>query len=147
MNTERVFAATPFQFTQENDFIIDFLHRHIIVLDAFEGLLHFIQFVIVRGKQRTGLGTRMFVDVFHNGPCNGNAVVSGSAAPQLIKEHQTAGGEIVQDVRRLVHLHHKRRFAYGNVVAGAHAGKYLVHQTDVCAFRRNETADLRHKRD
>ena len=102
--------------------------------------------MVVRGKERTRLGMRMFVDILHDGPGNGDAVVGGSTAPQLVKKHQATGRKVVQDVGRLVHLHHKRRLAHGDVVAGSHTGEYLVHQTDMRAFRRNETADLRHKR-
>ena len=146
MDTEGMLAAAALQFAQENDLIVDFLHRYIIVLDALEGFLHFVQFMVVRGKERTRLGMRMFVDILHDGPGNGDAVVGGSTAPQLVKKHQAAGRKVIQDVGRLVHLHHKRRLAHGDVVAGSHTGEYLVHQTDMRAFRRNETADLRHKR-
>ncbi len=51
MNTEGVFAATAFQFAQENDFIIYLLHRNVIVLDALEAFLHLVQLMVVRGKQ------------------------------------------------------------------------------------------------
>ena len=51
------------QFAQENDLIVDFLHRYIISSDALEGFLHSVQFMVVRGKERTRLGMRMFVDI------------------------------------------------------------------------------------
>ena len=146
MDTEGVLTAAAFQFAQENDLIVDFLHRHVIVLDTLEGLFHLIQFMVVRGEERARFGARMFVDILHNGPRNGNTVVSRSTAPQFVEEHQTAGRKVVQYVRRLVHLHHKRRLAYGDVIAGSHTGKYLVHQTDMRAFGRNKATDLRHKR-
>ena len=40
-------------------------------------------------------------------PSDGNAIVGGSTTTQLIKEHQRAWRYIVQDIRRLSHLHHK----------------------------------------
>ena len=43
MNTKRVFTPTPFELTKKDYFIVDFLHRNIIILNSLEGLFHFIQ--------------------------------------------------------------------------------------------------------
>ena len=88
----------------------------------------------------------MLVNVLHNRPSDGNAVVCRGSPPQLVKKHQAAWREIVQDVGSFIHLYHKGRFADGNIITGPHAGKYLVHQSDMCTLCGYETAYLRQQR-
>ena len=54
---------------------------------------------------------------------------------------------MVQDMRRLRHLHHEGRAAAGQVVRGADAGEYPVDRADHGLFRRDETADVGHQHD
>ena len=68
MDTERVLTSSPFKFTEEDDLVIHFLHRYIVILDALEGLLHLVQLVIVGGKKGAGLRLGMLVDMLHNAP-------------------------------------------------------------------------------
>ena len=58
-------------------------------------------------KERLGLAL-VLVDVLHNRPGDGYAVVGARAAPQLVEEYQTALGEVIEDRRGFVHLHHER---------------------------------------
>lgn len=85
MNTEGVFASPTLQLTEENHFIVHFLHRHVIVLDAFEGFLHLVQLMVVRSKQCAGFRFRMFVDILDDCPGNGNTVIGRRTTSQLIK--------------------------------------------------------------
>ena len=85
MDTEGVFASSTFQLTEENHFIVHFLHRHIVVLDTLEGFLHLVQFMIMGGKQGACFRFRMFVDILYDGPGNRNTVISRRTAPQLIE--------------------------------------------------------------
>ena len=101
-------APSALQLAKENHLIIDLLDRYIIVLDTREECFHIVQFVIVRGKKRTGMSLLVLVDMLHDSPCNGDAVIRGSAAPQLIEEHQASGREVVQDIGGFIHLDHER---------------------------------------
>ncbi len=146
MNTEGVLTATPLQLTQENDLVIYLLDRHIVILDAPETFLHLVQFMVVRGKERARFRFRMLMDVLHDCPGDGNTVIRGSAASQLVEQYQATRRKVVQDVCRLVHLYHKGRLAHGNIIAGPHTGEYLIHQPDMGILRRYETADLSQQR-
>ena len=84
----------------------------------------------------------MLVQILHDGPCNGDAVVGRGAATQLVEEHQRARCDIVQDVGGLGHLDHECRFAQRDIVGGAHTGEYFVHQTDSSALCGHEAAYL-----
>ena len=50
-------------------------------------LLHFVQLVIVSGEERAGLSARMLMQILHDGPRNGDAVIRGSASSKLVEEH------------------------------------------------------------
>ena len=146
MDTETVFTASGNQFAQEDHFVIDLLHRNIVVLDTLERSLHLVQLMIMRGKQclRTGIG--MFVDIFDNRPGNRNTVVCACPASQFVKQDKTAGRHVVEDIRSLVHLHHESGFSDRNVIRSSHTCKYLIHNPDTSAFGWDETTDLRHQR-
>ena len=98
--------------------------------------------MVVRGKQCTGLCFGMFMQILHDGPGNTDTIVSGSTSSQLIEEHQRLRRNVVQDVRSLGHLHHKRRFSQRNVIRGPYPCEYLVNQTDSRAFCRYEATNL-----
>ena len=89
----------------------------------------------------------MFVDILHNGPRNGNAVVRTRATSEFIKKHQTAIGHIVENIRSLAHLHHESGIAGRNIIRSSDARKDLVHDADTSTFSRNKTSDLSHQRD
>ena len=87
MDTETMFRTASFQFTQEDDLTIDLLDADVEILDAREGPFHLVQLVIVCGKERAGMSAIVLMDVFDNGPRDGNAVVGTCAATQFIEEH------------------------------------------------------------
>lgn len=98
------------------------------------------------GKKRFGFAPGVLVNVFHNGPGNGNAVVSTCAASQLVEKHQTAVRKVIQNAGGFIHFHHKRTFALRNIVAGTYAGENLIHHPDFGTFHRYKTANLSHER-
>ena len=147
MNTERVFAASRFQFTKEYYLIVNFLYRYIIVLYAAVGTFHFIQLMIVCCKQSARLCLRIFVYMFHNSPCYWYTVVCRCTSSKLIEQHQTALWKIVQNICSLVHFNHKRRFSHRYIIACTHTGKYLIYNTYMRTFRRHKTTYLSHKSD
>ena len=147
MDTKGMFASSTFQLSHENHLAVNLLDRHVVVLDAFMGLLHLVQFVVMGGKERSGMGFRMIMDILHDGPGDADAIIGGSASSQLIKQHQAARRQVVHDICSLRHLHHEGRFTHRDIVAGTNTGENLIHQTNVGTFRRHETTYLRHQRD
>ena len=139
---EAVFRAASLELAQEDDLPVDFLDADIEVLDALEAAFHLVQFVVVCGKKRAGASLAVLVDVLHDGPCDGDAVVGARAATEFVEEHQAALGEVVQDAGCLVHLHHEGALADADVVAGPDAGEDLVHVADACSLGRHEAAHL-----
>jgi len=80
LDTERVVRTSFNQLAQKNNFVCDFFYRYIIVFYFFKRMLHFVQFVIMGGKERFGMIFRMFVQIFDDRPGNRNPVVSRSTS-------------------------------------------------------------------
>ena len=70
MYAEAVFATSASQFAQEHDLAVDLFDGNVEVDYAVERTLHFVQFVIVSGKQRFRADAGRLVDVLDNGPCD-----------------------------------------------------------------------------
>ena len=86
-----------------------------------------------------------FVQVFHDAPRDGNAVVSRSAASQFVEKHQATLRDVVHDVRRLTHFDHKGTLAHRNIVRCAHTREDLVDDPHPGRVGRDERTDLRHQ--
>src|SRR3712207_1068522 len=56
VDTETVLAAAPHELAKEYHLAIDLLHAHVVVLDTREILFHFVEFMVVGGKERAGAG-------------------------------------------------------------------------------------------
>ena len=95
MDTKGMLRATTLQLAEEDDFAIDLLHRDVVILDTGEVLLHLIQFMIVRSKERARMTFGILVQIFHDGPGYWDAIISRSATPQLIEENQRARRHII----------------------------------------------------
>ena len=108
MDTKGVLAASTLQFAEENHLAIHLLDTHIVVFDAVEAFLHLVELMVVGGKERASLGTLVLVEIFHDSPGYGDAVVGGRAAPQFVEEHERAWRDVVENIGSLGHLHHKR---------------------------------------
>ena len=98
------------------------------------------------GEKCFSLAAAMFVNVFHNGPGDGNAVVGTCAASKFVEQHQTSVRKVIQNTCSFVHFHHKCTFALRNIVAGTHAGKNLIDYPDFGTFHRHKTSNLSHER-
>ena len=142
MDTERVLTSAPFKFPEENNFIIHLLNRYVIILNTLKGFLHFVQFMVVSSKKCTCLCLRMLVDILYNSPSYGYSVVSRSSASQFIEQDKASGRNIIQNIRRFIHLDHKSRFSYRDIVTGTDPSKNLIYQSDMSAFGRNERTNL-----
>jgi len=93
-----MFRTATAKGAQEDNASVFLNHRHVPVFDAREEFLHLVELMIVRGEERSRMRFRILMDVFNNGPGNGDAVVGGSAATQFIEEHEAARREVVHDV-------------------------------------------------
>ena len=106
VNTEAMFRTTAYQFAQEDDLAVYLTHGDVVITNAFEGLLHLVQLVVVCGEECLRVPF-VLVDIFHDCPCNRDAVVGAGASSEFVEEHQTAFGEVVKNRCRFVHLHHE----------------------------------------
>ena len=104
-------TATSLQLAQKHDLVADFLHRNVVVLDAGERVLHFIQLVVVCGKHHLGPAHGMVVQKLSDGPSDTNTIVSARTTSDFIQQHEAPRRHIIQNACRLVHLNHKSRFA------------------------------------
>ena len=147
MDTERVLRATLLQLTQEDDLAVDLLYRDVVVLDALEALLHLVQLMVMRGEERARLSLGMLVQVFDDGPRNGDAIVGTRATAQLVEEYQRVRRDIVQNVRCFGHLNHEGRLAERDIVRRTDAGEYLVYQPYLGPLGRHVVARLCHQGD
>ena len=69
-----------------------------------------VQFVVMCREERLR-PVSVFMDILHDGPGYGHAVVCGSSSAYLIQKHQRAGRKVVQYHGRLQHLHHESGLA------------------------------------
>ena len=136
--------SSTHQLTHKNHLAIGFTHRNIVVTNTLETLLHLVEFMVVRSKEGLGMSS-LFVNILNNRPCDRNTVIGTCSASQLIKEHQTALAQVIQDTSRLVHLHHKGTFAQGNIVASTYTGKDLIYHTYASTLCWDKTTHLCHQ--
>ena len=115
MKTEAVRHSAFHQLTQENHVLAYLLHRNMEVLHAVIYVLQVVELVVV-GREKRLCPVAIFMYIFHDGAGYRHSVVCGGSAADLVKQHQRAGREVVEDHRSLEHLHHERGFAAGNVV-------------------------------
>ncbi len=73
--------------------------------------------MVVGGEERFGAQFRMVVDIFDDGPGNGQPVIGAGPAPDLVQHQQAATGGMVEDVGRLDHLDHEGGLAAVDLVA------------------------------
>ncbi len=103
------------------------------------------QLEVVGGKQ--GVGANLACQLLGAGPCQREAVVGAGAAANLVHQHQTAGGGVVEDIGGFGHLHHKGGAAGGEIVRRPDAGKDTVDGADAGAVGRHEGADMGQQHD
>ena len=139
MNTERVLAAAGHKFSEEYHPAILFMHRYIEIPDARETLFHFVQFVIVCGKQ--GACPDPFVCILHHGAGDGHAVIGRSTSADFVINNQTLFGGVFEDVGDFGHFHHESGSTASQVIACADTRQDAIDRTDASACCRHETAD------
>ena len=100
------------------------------------------EFVVVRREQRPAADA--VVQVLRDAPGQRHAVVGAGAPADLVEDDEAQRRGVVEDVRRLGHLHHERALRPAQVVARADAREDAIRQADRRLLRRDETADLRH---
>ena len=141
MNAVAFVRPARHNLAQENNLLVPFPHRDIEITHSAALLRQLRQFVIMRREQ--GARFDLIVQKFRDAPRNRKPVECRCSAPDLIQNYQAALGRIVHNVRRLVHLHHKRRSATCEIVARADPCENTIDQPDLRARRRHEAADLR----
>src|ERR1700754_2637510 len=102
--------------------------------------------MIVSGEQGFGSGGRI-VEVFRDAPGDGDAIVGGSAPPDLVQEDQATGCNIVDNAGCFVHFDHEGGFSTAEVVGGAYAGKDLIGERDPGCVAGDKAAHVRHEGD
>ncbi len=88
---------------------------------------------------------RIFMYIFHYGPCNRDTVVSRRTASKLIKKYERTLAHIVEYCRSFIHLDHESRLSHRKVIRRADTGEYLVDNTYSGRVSRNERTGLSHK--
>src|SRR5579859_120447 len=99
----------------------------------------------MRGEEGARAG--VFLQVFDYGPGDGEAVESGRAAADFIKENEAGGGGVIENGGDLGHFDEEGGTAAREIVAGADAGEDAVDDGQFGLARGNEAADLGHQDD
>ena len=123
-------AAAGADGVQEDDPPLPLLDLQLQVDQAGQVVLQLGQLVVVGGEDGARPRPRRRAQELGDGPGQGQAVVGGGAAADLVQDHQAAPGHLVQDVGGLAHLHEEGGLAPGQVVAGADAGEDAVGDAD-----------------
>ena len=103
--------------------------------------------MVVRGEERLRLHLRVLVQVLGHAPRDRDAVERGGAAADLVEHDERARRRVVEDVRRLLHLHEERGASAREVVARADAREHAVERAEAHRGGRHEAARLRHDGD
>ena len=96
--------------------------------------------VIMGGEQSAALVGLM--QMLGRRPGNGEAVIGGGAAPDLIQDHQALVRRLIEDRRRLHHLDHEGGAARRQIIARAHAREEPVDDADMRGFGGHEASHL-----
>ena len=75
--------------------------------------------MVMCGEQR--LRTELLMQIFHNGPCKAEAIEGARAPADLVKNDQAPGSAVVENVGRLIHLHHECGHTLLEMILGANA--------------------------
>ena len=87
------------------------------------------------------------VQMLQRSPGDGQAIIRGCPAPNLVQDHQRPVVSLIQDRRRFHHFDHKGGSPPRQVVRCANAAEQLADKPDMGPRGRNEAAGLRQKGD
>ena len=124
--------------SQEDHLVIALPHEHAVVLDTGHGTRQVSQLVIVGRKERTRLDLRYVVQVFGDRPRDTDPVKGTGPAADLVEHDQATRRRVIQDIRRLLHLHHEGAASANQIVAGPDAGEHPVDDADFRFIRRHK---------
>src|SRR6266516_3918830 len=96
--------------------------------------------MVVRGEQ--GLGSDMRLNVFDDGPGDGETVKSRSATTDLIQNDEAPGTSEVQNDSRLRHFNHERGSAASEIVGSTNPGKDAVNDGELEQLCRHKGSHL-----
>ncbi len=97
------------------------------------------------GKEGTGAGAFGGVEVFNDGPGDGEAVVGAGAAPDFVEDDEAFGAGVVEDVGGLVHLDHEGGVPPGEFVTGTDAREDAIDKAEAATVGGDPCAALRHQ--
>ena len=132
---------------QEDDVVLPLPRGDVGVDDPRERVGEVGQLVVMRCEQRLRPRLRVGREVLGHRPRDAQAVERRRAAADFIEHDEAARRRRVQDVGRLLHLHHERRLTAGDVVGRPDAREDAVDDRHLGVFRRDERADLREQGD
>ena len=144
MNTVTAVACSGNDLPQEDDIVAILFDRHIVVVHAAACFGKFGQFVIVRCKLGAAAAERIVMEKFRHGPCDRKTVKGTCTAADLIENDQTFRRDMVQNICRFHHFHHKGTLPASEVVSCTDTGEDTVDQTDFGGVGGQETSHLSH---
>ena len=130
---------------QKDDLSLPFAHLHRMAGQAFKAGAQVGQLVIMRGKQCAA--TVAFMQMFQRSPGDGQPVIGGGPAADLVKDDKGPFRGTVQDGGCLDHFHHESGSAARQVIGRTDATEETVNHTNPRAFGRYKQARLRHDGD
>ena len=98
--------------------------------------------MVMRGEE--GAATGDVVKVLSHAPGNRETVKGCRSPSDLIEQDKTAGGGIVQDIRRLVHLDHEGGVPFGKVVTRPDTCEDPIGHADLCRGGGDPASHLGH---
>ena len=136
-------GAAGFDVAEENNFVGSFLYRHVDVFDRGEKIGEFGEFVVVGSEESAGAG--VFLQMFDDGPGDGEAVEGGGATADLVEKDE-AGRCAGEDAGDFAHLTRKVERPRARLSAAPMRGRWVGERSFGLA-RGNEGAHLRHQDD
>ena len=138
-------GAAGFDAAEEDNFVGSFFDADVDVFYGWQKFGEFGEFVIVGGEE--GAGASVFLEMFDDGPGDGEAVEGGGAAADFVEEDEAGGRGVMEDGGDFAHFDEESGAAAGEIVAGADAGEDAVGDRELGLARGNEGAHLGHQDD
>ncbi len=139
INSIAIVSSSRDDLVHKDHLVLPLPDLNIVIPHPFKPLGQQGQLVKMGGKKRPGL---FLLQKLCQGPGQRKPVISGCAPPDLIENDQAPGGQIVQDIRRLVHFDHKGTLAFGDLIVRADTGKYFINDPDTGRGGRDKRPHL-----